>query len=251
MDYSNEAMAYHKFTGKASDSLGMYVPAKGVIRYDGVDYRISSSGASKTVVVSGLAAGSIVTDLMIPASIDYLGFEWKVAGVAAKAFYGNNTITGAIIAANVGNKAFANCKNLGGVILDGAAKVGSYAFFGCKSLTGVNLGTVTILGESAFSGCKSLASVDLSGVKEVGKHAFYGCALAEADLSSAETIGYGAFTGNCLVKVVFGNGLSSVDSKAFFRYSFYGADGAKLPVSASGLAGKAFEGSGKVLVQTS
>ena len=70
-----------------------------------------------------------------------------------------------------------------------------------------------------------------------------------ADLSSAEAVGYGAFTGNDLREVAFSPGLESVDPKAFFRYSFYGADGAKLPVSASNLAGKAFEGSGKVLAQ--
>ena len=243
MAYSNAAMAHHKFTGKASDSLEMYVPSKGVIRVGGVDYRIASSGASKTVAVSGLAAGSDVTDLAIPASIDYLGFEWEVTGIASKAFYGDSSITSVTTAVDVGSKSFANCRSLETVVLDGDVKVGPYAFFGCKSLTAVDLGDVTVLGASAFSGCRSLSAVDLGKVVTVGKHAFYGCALAEADLYSAEAIGYGAFTGNDLVKVVFSSALKSVDPKAFFRYSFYGADGKKLPVVETDLAGKIFQGS--------
>ncbi|MBR4503390.1 MAG: leucine-rich repeat protein [Candidatus Methanomethylophilaceae archaeon] len=86
-----------------------------------------------------------------------------------------------------------------------------------------------------------------SGVGSVGKHAFYGCALTKANLSSATKIGYGAFTGNDLREVTFGGGLESVDPKAFFRYSFWDAGENRIPVSAQDLAGKTFEGSGKIL----
>ena len=90
-----------------------------------------------------------------------------------------------------------------------------------------DVGGEAALGTSAFSGCGSLADADLSKVATVGKRAFYNCVLTRADLSSAETIGYGAFTGNDLREVAFSPGLESVDPKAFFRYSFCGADGAK------------------------
>ncbi|MBR4227174.1 MAG: leucine-rich repeat protein, partial [Candidatus Methanomethylophilaceae archaeon] len=91
----------------------------------------------------------------------------------------------------------------------------------------------------------------IGDARSIGKHAFYGCALKDVDLSSAASIGYGAFTGNDLQRVAFSGGLSDVDPKAFFGYSFRDSDGGRLAVSASSLSGKAFEGSGKVLVQTS
>ena len=101
---------------------------------------------------------------------------------------------------------------------------------------------MTVVGNSAFSGCSSLASVDLGGVQEIGDHAFYKCALTTADLSSATSIGYGAFTGNDLQSVTFSAGLTSVDPSAFYGYLFYDGS-AKLDVTAENLAGKAFAGS--------
>ena len=67
-------------------------------------------------------------------------------------------------------------------------------------------------------------------------------ALAEADLGSAESIGYGAFTGTSLQKVTFSTALSNLDKKAFFGYSFYDSDGSKLSVDAAYFAGKTFAG---------
>ena len=144
----------------------------------------------------------------------------------------------------------ANCQGLEIAVIDGGS-IGEYAFASCRSLWFIGLEAVTQIGESSFSGCAGLTNADLSGVASIGKHAFYGCALTLADLSSAASIGYGAFTGNDLQKAVFGDGLSDVDPKAFFGYAFKGPDGGRVDVSASDLAGKAFEGSGKVLVQTS
>ncbi len=43
--------------------------------------------------------------------------------------------------------------------------------------------------------------MELGNVASVGKHAFYGCVLTRADLSSAEAIGYGAFTGSDFCEV--------------------------------------------------
>ena len=249
MEFGIGAVSGHKFTLTDASTLGMYVPAPGgTISSGGIAYKITGSGEDKAVYACRLADASL-TEIDVPAFVRYLGFDWEVTSVGAKAFYGNGSITGATVAVDVGSKSFANCRGLESVTLAGAGKVGPYAFFGCTSLASADIGSVSALGESSFSGCRSLADVDLSKVVTVGKHAFYNCALTRADLSSAEAIGYGAFTGNDLREVAFSPGLESVDPKAFFRYSFYGADGAKLPVSASNLAGKAFEGSGKVLAQ--
>ena len=243
MGFSIDAMSGHKFTGRDSSRLNMYVPpVAGTISYGGVDYRIVDNGESKTITAVGLADDTL-TELDIPASVRYLGFDWDVAGIASKAFYGNSTITSVTSAVDVGFKAFANCSALESVALDGAASLGAYAFASCASLESVDLGGVTAIGESAFSGCKSLAQIGLGGVVSVGEHAFYGCkALAEADLGSAESIGYGAFTGTSLQKVTFSTSLSNLDKKAFFGYSFYDLDGSKLSVDAAYFAGKTFAG---------
>ncbi|MBE6521474.1 MAG: leucine-rich repeat domain-containing protein, partial [Thermoplasmata archaeon] len=250
MSFAIDAISGHKFTGRDSSRLSMYVPpVAGTISYGGVDYRIVDNGESKTITAVGLADDTL-TELDIPASVRYLGFDWDVAGIASKAFYGNSTITSVTSAVDVGFKAFANCSALESVALDGAASLGAYAFASCSALVSVDLGSVTAIGESAFSGCKSLAQIGLGGVVSVGEHAFYGCkALAEADLGSAESIGYGAFTGTSLRKVTFSAGLSDVDAKAFHGYAFMDADGKRLSVG--DLAGKAFAGDGKVLTQVS
>ncbi|MBR4226400.1 MAG: leucine-rich repeat domain-containing protein, partial [Candidatus Methanomethylophilaceae archaeon] len=250
MAFSIGAMSGHKFTGSGSDDLTMYVPeAGGTIASGGVNYRITDSGA-KHVYAAG-PDGEGAAEVSIPPSVRYLGFDWTVTSVGPKAFMGCGSISSVRSAVDVGFKSFAKCTGLESVSLGGAGSIGGYAFFGCSSLSAVSLGSLASVGESAFSGCASLSAVDLSGVQTVGDHAFYRCALREVDLSSATSVGYGAFTGNCLERAVFGDSLSSVDPKAFFGYSFMDPDGGRVAVSAFGLAGKAFEGSGKVLAQTS
>ena len=250
-DRYTDDMRGHKFTGTDAASLEVYVPAAGGTFHSGTfAYRIVSSDESKEVVLAGFADGASEDKLYIPDSVKYLGFDWKVTSVGAKAFMEDDSIASVFSTVDIGFKAFANCQGLEIAVIDGGS-IGEYAFASCRSLWFIGLEAVTQIGESSFSGCAGLTNADLSGVASIGKHAFYGCALTLADLSSAASIGYGAFTGNDLQKAVFGDGLSDVDPKAFFGYAFKGPDGGRVDVSASDLAGKAFEGSGKVLVQTS
>ncbi|MBR4504816.1 MAG: leucine-rich repeat domain-containing protein [Candidatus Methanomethylophilaceae archaeon] len=243
-----EAMAGHKFTGADSSRLELYVPPlRGTIADGGVKYRITDNGADSKKVTAVRLAGDDVAEISIHASISYLGFDWEVTSIAPKAFLRSGSIVSVTSEVDVGRSAFHGCRNLTSVTLDGAASVGAYAFFGCSSLSTVDLGCVTSLGTSAFSGCESLSAVDLSGVASVGKHAFYRCALTEADLTSAMSIGYGAFTGNDLRRACFGGALEKVDPKAFFGYSFWDGDGGKVKIAAKDLAGRSFEGSGKSL----
>ncbi len=251
VDFDADAMAGHKYTADTDGNLAVYVPAvNGTIRDDGLVYRITSNGDSKDVVAKGFDSGVSMTDVSIPAAVDYLGFRWAVTGVASKAFMGNTDIEKVACPANIGYKAFANCTSIDEIRLAGAS-VGCYAFFGCTSLSKATLeDTVLSIGTSAFSGCKNLEMINLEGVQTIAKHAFYGCALTTADLSVATSIGYGAFTGNDLQSVTFSQDLSDVDAKAFFRYAFQDADGTKLSVTAENLAGTAFAGQDKVLKAT-
>jgi hypothetical protein len=242
-----DAIAGHKFTGDGSGHLDLYVPPlRGTIVSGDVKYRITSNEGAMTVSAVRIADES-ATELVIPASISYLGFEWEVASIASKAFMGNGKLESVNIAADVGYRSFSGCSSLRSVELGGVSSIGSYAFSGCKALETVhNDGTLESIGTSAFSGCASLSDIDLRTVKSVGKHAFYCCSsLTKADLGRAESIGYGAFSGTDLQDIRFG-ALSYVDPKAFFRYAFYDGDG-KIGATAEDLSLRHFTGGGKAL----
>ncbi len=246
MQADADALAGHKFTGDDATNLKVYVPEAGkTITTGGIGYKILSGDSFKVSVVK--VADPTITDLYIPARITYLGFEWSVASVASKAFYGNTTITGVASLAPIGFKAFSGCTSLDTVILNFDGAIGNYAFYGCTSLSIVSMTGVTEIGDSAFSGCSALTTIDLSGVQKIGAHAFYNCALTAADLSSATVVDYGAFSGNDLTSVKFAAAPSYVDSKAFYGYTFNDIDGNKIVVSADTVAGLAFSGSDKVL----
>ena len=247
-DHYTVDMRGHKFTGKDSSSLKVYVPpVGGTFSHGDYSYKITSSAGSKEVVLTGFANGESRKDLTVFDNVSYLGFEWKVTSIGSKAFMGNADITSVHSMVDVGFKAFANCPRLETVLADDYISIGSYAFANCKALSTLyGFGPFTI-GESSFSGCSNLTNAFLDKAQSIGKHAFYGCALTTADLSSAKTIGYGAFTGNALTSVTFSENLSSVDSKAFYGYKFYDKNGSKLSVTASSLAGLSFEGAGKAL----
>jgi|GEM_PF-6777286 len=247
-EFSADTMAGHKYTADSEGNLAVHVPkVNGFIREDGLLYRITSNSGSKEVVLKGFDGDSSTEELVVPASVSYLGFEWAVAEVASKAFMGNTDIVYLNCSVDVGFKAFARCTSLEEVVAFGS--ISSYSFHGCASLIEASFeGDASKIGVSAFSGCSSLSYTNIESVKVVGKHAFYGCfSMRDADLSATTRIGYGALTGTNLYSVLFSGDLSKVDAKAFFRYRFYDEDGARLSVSAEDLAGKEFVGERKVM----
>ena len=82
---------------------------------------------------------------------------------------------------------------------------------------------VTSVADGAFRLCATISALDLSNVVSIGAKAFSGCTGLES--------------------VTFSDGLSSVGSSAFYGTLFYDG-GSAVPRTASGLAGKSFEGSG-------
>ena len=243
-------MAGYKFTGDDSSSLNIYVPpVKGTFASSGVKYRITSNDEDSKTVAAACFAKDEVADLVIPESITYLGFKWTVTSIASQAFAGTS-VKSVTTSANIGSNAFKGCKSLTSVTIGEATTIGSYAFFGCTALETVNLEGVTSIGTSAFSGCSSLSNIDLRGVATIGKHAFYCCkSLTSADLTSAVSIGYGAFSGTNLQQVSFGNGLTDVDSNAFYGYTFKDTGGTKIKATVDNLKGCTFSGEGKVLIE--
>ncbi len=250
MEYSAEDFKGYKFTSSTnSKALNLYVPAKnGSIRQDGYNYRIVNA-EDFVVKVCGFVSDSIA-EVSIPETITYLGFEYKVSGILSKAFYGDNTITSVKCYGDIGNKAFANCSNLKTVTVGNASVIGDYAFENCVSLDSANFeDSVAKIGKRAFYECTSLKEFDLSNVYVIEERAFARCPLTEANLVNAVDIGPAAFTEATLVKVVFSNDLSNLDSRAFYGYTFYDLDGNKLKATAENMAGKAFTGEGATLNQ--
>jgi len=245
VDFDPNAMRGHKYTGTDGSSLNLYTPkVGGVFSQDTLRYKITSNGDEKTVIVRGQAPGTSIPNnvLSIPSSVDYLGFKWTVVSVGSKAFMGNDEIEIVSSAVDIGFKAFARCGSLIEVRLSGL-DIGSYAFAGCKNLVIASLKDVTEIGTSAFSGCTTLSEISsLEKVQKIRDHAFYRCSLYDVQLYSIEYIGLGAFTGNALSWLLFSQDVKSIDSKAFFGYRFYDADGDRMSVSAENLAGTSFRG---------
>ncbi len=136
---------------------------------DGIKYSITDGSS---VAVTGYEG--TVSALYIPASVICGGSAYSVDSVAARAFYGCETLEyldlGSVF--SVGERAFANCKALAGM-KSSASDLGAYCFFGCP-LRNVDLTSAVSIEASAFSECKAFESLKFSdSLAYVGKNAFY------------------------------------------------------------------------------
>lgn len=77
---------------------------------------------------------------------------------------------------NIGKGAFAFCRELENVIINGAENLGAEAFFGCIRLSDISLSdTVKGIGKRCFEECFSLKKFPLEHIKTVGERAFARC----------------------------------------------------------------------------
>ena len=183
-------------------------------------------------------------NLMIPKSVLYEGYTFKVTSIGEsafknctsltsvtignsvtsignEAFYGCTSLTSVTIpdsVTSIGDYAFCNCTSLTSVTIpDSVTSIGDYAFCNCTSLTSVTIpDSVTSIGYSAFRGCTSLTSVTIpDSVTSIGKYAFSGCtSLTSITIpDSVTSISYSAFE-NCtsLSSVTIGNSVTSIGS---------------------------------------
>ena len=170
-----------------------------------------------------------LTSIAIPSSVMTIGDG---------AFYGCTGLTSLEIpnsVTDIGSNAFRNCSSLNVITISkGVTSIGSSAFFGCTGLASVEIpNSVTTIGDGAFSGCTGLTSVEIpSSVTNIGSKAFYNCtgltsvtinsdALVSKDYTSNSTLGgiFGVNQGlTSSVKLIIGNGVTSIGKYAFYRW---------------------------------
>lgn len=169
-------------------------------------YDVTAEG----VVITGLADGVTITDIVIPAEID----GQKVVAIAEKAFM-QKDITRVTIGPNVktiGEYAFA-ANQITSLTYDDSlntpVELKQYAFRD-NLLTSVDTKNVTKIGAEAFANNK-LTSVTFGNVGEFGTRAFVNNSLIEVSIQSAVTAyGAGVFSYNdryVLVKTLSTNTL--------------------------------------------
>lgn len=121
-----------------------------------------------------------------------------VSTLAHGVFAGNTSITTVNLAntsiAEIPSDCFAGCTALKTVTLPSTCtSIGPGAFAGCTALATFTGNGVTAVSHDAFRGCTSLAAA--AGADEIGSYAYSQSGVASADVSSATTLGEGAFAG--------------------------------------------------------
>lgn len=120
----------------------------------------------------------------------------------------------------IGEGAFANCSNLNSVVIPSSVtEIGASAFTGCANLSSVRIeGNLSKIGSNAFSDCRSLSGLELpASVTGIGQYAFRNSGLVSIDLPDGLTsVDSGAFYGCAqLDRVTIPKSVTLVDANAF------------------------------------
>ena len=193
---------------------------------NGIYYKkLSSSEVAVTRKDEGHKNGNTyVGDLVLPASINREGIEYKVTSISANAFEQCWKLTSLVIpegVTEIGDFAFSGCVALKSVKFpDSLHKFGMCAFFGCIALSSVNIPEGTeIISNQCFYGCSSLTSVRLSStINSIERDAFASCIkLSSVNLPEGLVlIGESAFSGCTSLKdIILPSTLQNIDEKAF------------------------------------
>lgn len=153
-----------------------------------------------------------------------------VSGIGEGCFEGNDGLKSLNLPANytwIGDRAFAECYNLGSITMQGVEVVGYSAFYDCDSLTTVVLPeSCRSISPNAFEDCDYLNNVTLNaGLVEINEAAFRYCSsLTAVNIpATVETIGYEAFAYTSLVTLTFEEGAGGIGERAFAECDYLSA----------------------------
>lgn len=121
-----------------------------------------------------------------------------VTELAHGVFAGNTAITTVNLSntsiTEIPSDCFAGCTALTAVTIPSTCtSIGPGAFAGCTALATFSGSGVAAVSHDAFRGCTALAAA--AGADEIGSYAYSQSGVASADVSSATTLGEGAFAG--------------------------------------------------------
>ena len=205
---------------------GEYAAKQSDFELNGIYYKkLSESEVAVTRKGEGHQNSNVyVGDLVLPASINREGIEYKVTSIRANAFEQCWKLTSLVIpdgVTEIGDFAFSGCVALKSVKFpDSLHKFGMCAFFGCIALSSIDIPEGTeIISNQCFYGCSSLTSVRLSStINSIERDAFAECVkLSSVNLPEGLVwIGESAFRGCISLKdIILPSTLQNIDEKAF------------------------------------
>ncbi len=194
-------------------------------------------------------------EITIPATVRFMGRDYKVTAINDSAFYGASELTSVRIAApveKIGAHTFYYCSKLTNVELPATVKeIGTYAFSN-SGITGMSLPAgIQTLGSRAFFYCDKMESINFpSSLTAIGDNCFSYCqALSSADMS-ATTAELGAYLFQSairLAEVKLPAGLTSIPNYMFSSCSTLRS--ASIPESVTTIGNNAFAGCTNYVVE--
>ena len=155
----------YEFSAKNDDGITIY-------------YNYTNNGLELEVTYCDESKGKYEGIIVIPDEVTYMNRTRKVTSIGKNAFSKNGqgitSITIPQIVTNIGDYAFAYCRNLASITLPSKLEtIGASAFKSCE-FSSIDLpSNVTSIGSSAFYNCMNLTSIVIpSSVKSIGFNAF-------------------------------------------------------------------------------
>ncbi len=170
----------------------------------------------------------------------------SIVSIGEQAFYGQQSLTEAEISnvTSIGSKAFARTA-LEEVVIPNVVKISSSAFSKNDKLKFADIRRAITIEESAFLECKALADVNMSKAETVGVSAFKGAGLKSIMLPNVTTLSRAAFN-NCSksTNLVLSDKLTAIGDSSFFGCT--GLETVTLPASLTRLPARCFNGSNNI-----
>ena len=229
--------------------VGEYIPSLGADFKDGRGVMFALDGG-EAVLTDGT---DVLGFYAVPPSVIYGGNEYKLTGIAERAFSGNMFLTSVSVpdGIDIGGFCFEGCACLSDAVLGDFCTPGDYMFYGCGLLENVKLPeTLKELPDGMFAYCDSLMKITIpDSVERIGLQTFLRCdSLWSAVLpENLYEISARAFGGCTALREV----LCNASLEYIGDYAFTGCSSMTVFVSPAGLktiGAGAFDGCDKIKI---